>query len=1101
MLRLIEAGFTAMGEEELNRLIAKSVGEMARGYLFVPEQQTLARESIMADLLPPSSNLHFEVTNFTRFTNTAFRTLGGITGEYCDNSTRALVMWRTLCELGPMLNLTRAGALINSGTVNRALGAVMEMQALGVTPEEIEAARTQSGTDSSLLYGKLMDISLIYSLYHSLMDERYSDIYQDTVALAQKIESSSEFLHGASIFIDGFTSFTEPQYKLIGALIKHADVTVRLTLPSKERERFEFTELMATHRRLIGLADAAGATKLILRPDTQSPNRPEILGRLADLLWKTNGELDTEILETVSESGGRVRIFAADTPFEECDYIAADIKKRVMAGAKYTDFAIIARNTDSYQGILDLSLDNAQIPYFFSKKKELDSFEGIKLINTAYAICARGFAREEVLTYLKCGLSSITRDEGDLFENYVLKWGIDGARFKTCDEWTMNPRGYEPMTEEDALKLARINEIKDRLILPLEKFKDAVAVAKTVREHAEALIGFLVELDLEKNLYERASQLALLGEGARAEENSRLWRTICNGLDKLVAVLDTTPATAESFISQLGVVLSKYGMSMIPAHIDEVTIGSADMIRLSGKAHVYLIGVNDGEFPRTVNDDSYFTDREKIALNALGLSWEPDLDIKGARELYAFSRAFTSATETVTLTYSRRSAAMAPILPSAPIERIKNLTRGIVTPINISSLPIREKLYSTDMAYELFVDATDTERQEIKHALIKSGEEKITGITELPIENGELKLGDEVLALIYSGDLYLSQSRLESYLRCPFNYFLRYNLGLSETERAELSSSVIGSFIHSILEDFFKEVRERGINAAQITDADKEAITARASKRYVSEYLGYGDTERTRVAISRLQRAAMPVIDGMCDELSACKFTPVRFELSTAGRAIDDAKPIIYEDEQKNKVIIRGKVDRVDTYKDGNNVYVRVIDYKTGAKEFSPDDMASGINMQMFLYLESIIKTQSAAFKQTIGANEDDELLPAGVIYAKTSIRDAVVKTADDNEAKIAARDLSVREGMVLDEEESLSAMNPRYTPLKYPENARNEKSNTKKKYTRDTWTDICKDIERAILDISGKMRAGYISASPQEIKGQNPCDRCDFHAICRRAK
>ena len=271
--------------------------------------------------------------------------------------------------------------------------------------------------------------------------------------------------------------------------------------------------------------------------------------------------------------------------------------------------------------------------------------------------------------------------------------------------------------------------------------------------------------------------------------------------------------------------------------------------------------------------------------------------------------------------------------------------------------------------------------------------------------------------------------------------------------------------------------------------------------RYVADYLGYGDTERTRVAISRLCRAAIPVIDGMCDELKECSFTPVRFELSTAGKTSLDAKPIVYEDERGRRVIVRGKVDRVDTYKAGDKVYVRVIDYKTGAKEFSPEDMASGINMQMFLYLESIIKTNGKEFKQALGADQGDELVPAGVIYAKTSVRDAVVRTADDAAAKIAAMELSVREGMVLDEDCALSAMNPRYTPLKYPETARNEKSNAKKKYTRLGWLEICKDIEGAILDISGKMRAGYIPASPREIKGQNPCEHCDFRVVCRRAK
>ena len=1099
MLTLIESGFSSLGENELISKIKSSIENKKRVYLFVPEQQTLSRESAMCDILPPSSAINFEVTNFSRFVNTAFRLIGGISGEYSDGACDALIMWHTLSELSPLLKITGGKSRINSGTVLRALNAVKEIQSLAITPENLSEIVNISDKKNSRLSEKLSDLSLIYSLYKRLRDEKYSDIYTDTVSLANMLSQKLEFLVNTDIFVDGFTSFTEPQYRLLSELIKNTCVTVRLVIPKNHSDGFEYTEIKATHRRLTSLADKCGAQKLILRPEGRDLAKSLVIDELSSLLWKTGGEISDDALEEIDDIGGRVRIFSAETPFAECDFVAADIKRRVMEGARYSDFAIIARQADAYLGILDLSLDSAEIPYFYSKKKDLSSFEAIKLINTAYAIVSRGFAREDVITYLKCGLSGVKRDEGDIFESYVDKWGIDGARFKDAEAWQMNPRGYEPLTEDDALLLEKINDIRVRLITPLEDLSLKAHAARTVREHAEVLYGFLCSLDLENNLYKRTLELEELYETSRAVENSRLYKAICDCLDRLVTVLADTSADADAFINQFNVVLSQFGMSSIPAHVDEVTVGSADMIRLSQKKHVYLIGVNDGEFPRTVSDDSYFTDKDKALLMAAGLAIEPDLDVRGARELYAFSRSFSSAEKTVTLLYSRRSPDLTPILPSSVIERINKLTRGKASVIDIDTLSIEDRLYTTDMAYELFENATDSEREQIQDALLKTGNNEEVGISTLPIENGELVLGKEVVGMLYSGDLYLSQSRIESYMRCPFSYFLKYNLKLGENERAELSSNVIGSFIHAILEDFFREVRERELDITSLSDEEKLKITERASRRYVNDFLSGGGKERTKVAIARLCRSSLPVIDGVCDEFSDCKFVPTFFELSTDGKRKTDASPIVYNTSDGKRIIIRGKVDRVDTYKQDKDVYVRVVDYKTGSKDFSPSDMKEGINMQMFLYLESIVKTGTPEFRKRIGVDDGGELIPAGVIYAKTSIKDAVVKTSSDSEARIVARELSGREGMVLDDKKSLDAMNPLYTPLSYPETSRNEKANARRKYTKEGWAEICNEMETAILDIAGRMRGGNINATPTEIKGFHPCDNCKYRAVCRK--
>jgi len=1102
MLTLIEGGFASLRDDELTARIKNSVLQGRRTYLFVPEQETVTTERRMCELLPTDAPLYFEVTNFTRFVDTSFRSLGGITGKYCDTAVRALIMWRVLGELSPVLYMTEKSHTVTRGAVERALGAVKEMESLAISPEEIAKTESSESLGGGRLKRKLSDLSLVYSLYKKTLSKSFGDMTEDTLALAALIAEKQDYLRDADIYVDGFTSFTEPQYRLLEVLISRAYVSVSLALPRYGADRYEYGEVKATEARLSRIADSLGERRAIVRPSAPDSSRPAIIPALSELLWSADGEIDKDCLQSLNEDGERVRIFSAETPNEECTFVAEDIKRRTMAGAEYSDFAIIAGTLERYDGILDRALTSAKIPYYLSKGKSTLEHEAAKLIHTSYRIILRGFSREDVITYIKSGLVGISRDESDGVELYAEKWGIDGRGFTDEGGWQMNPRGYEPMTDSDKEKLKGLEDVRERITAPLLSFRLDAERAKTVREHGEALFRFLSDIRLEERLYEKSLVLSSLGELTRAEENSKIFGIICSSLDKLVEVSGDMSADAESFENQLFVILSSALVGTLPSHLDEVTVGEADMIRVRGKRHVYLIGVNEGVFPKPPSGSVYFTAAEEKALSSLGLFIEPHSDTDSARSLYCFTRAFTSGRESVTLLYSKRDLDLSPILPSGVIARLAALTKRALVPISASSLSPREGLYSPAFAYRHLSRAPVPVKAEIRDALKKSGHGAVPGIMGEELSNSELSLGDDALGIIYKGDLYLSESRMQSFLDCPLSYFLKYVLKLGTDERAELKSNVIGSFIHCILEDFFRELGRRGADISALSEEERLEITKSASVRFIREQLGEGyGRERTKIAINRLSRSALPVIEGLVDEFSECKFVPKFFELSTDGKKPTDASPVIYEREDGKRIIVRGRVDRTDILPHGDDVYVRVVDYKTGAKEFSPKDLAEGRNLQMFLYLKAITETKRPEFLELLGVGASGEVIPAGVIYTKASIKDATVRHSDDAEAQRAAKELSGREGMVLDDEISIAAMNPAFTPLSYPETSRSQRSNAAKKYTREGWGELCKTIEEAVVGISERMTSGEISADPKTDGQRSACDRCSYRPVCRTKK
>ena len=423
MLKIISGSFYSNASLALREEIKDKVLNKKHAILIVPEQQTVAAEGEMAMLLSENAPLFFEVTNFTRLANSVFRSLGGIDKEYCDGAKKALIMWRTLTELSPALSMTDGRREINYGMVKRALSALGEADSLTIDANALMEAKKEIG-ENDRLCNKINDLALITSLYKKLLSEKYADTGEDVSEAVKRLADSPSHFSGTAVFVEGFTSFTEPQYALIGLLTERCDVTVLLDVTKSREDAFEFCEPQDTRKRLAAIANKAGVEAKLVRYDGRFNARTE-LTVIHDLLWQTFGKIDDPDMKPEESTF----IYEAASPYEACDFVVADIKKKVLAGASFSDFAIVAANADKYVGILDVSAKRAGVPIFVSAKSDVSSYEAIKLIYAALRCVTGDFQREDVISYAKCGLSSISRDDCDKFEMYAHTWQINGKRF------------------------------------------------------------------------------------------------------------------------------------------------------------------------------------------------------------------------------------------------------------------------------------------------------------------------------------------------------------------------------------------------------------------------------------------------------------------------------------------------------------------------------------------------------------------------------------------------------------------------------------------------------------------------------------------------
>ena len=186
MLRIIEGSFYSEAREVFYSALESRVRGKSKAILIVPESETVLAESEMTSRLPGDAPMYLEVTNFTRFANVIFRMLGGVDKVYCDSSKCALLMWRTLAELSPMLSMTDGRREINYGMVKRALKTTGKSDGLSVGVGELSRAREDADVGSSVSK-KLDDLIKITALYKRLLHEKYSDVGEDLGAARERL--------------------------------------------------------------------------------------------------------------------------------------------------------------------------------------------------------------------------------------------------------------------------------------------------------------------------------------------------------------------------------------------------------------------------------------------------------------------------------------------------------------------------------------------------------------------------------------------------------------------------------------------------------------------------------------------------------------------------------------------------------------------------------------------------------------------------------------------------------------------------------------------------------------------------------------------------
>jgi len=1048
--------------------------DVRRSVLIVPEFSAHESERMLCELLGDSSSLYAEVLSFKRLSNRVFAECGGLADTILDNGGRILLMKSAVEEVKPALTIY-SSATQTAEFIEMLLNIYDEFKRYSVDFSKLCIENSQN------LKLKVQDLSLILSSYDSKVSKIGYDPADELNRVLSKLDDFS-IIKNADIYIDGFSDFTVQQIKIIYKLIELApNVTLSFTCDTIgngneifNTSRSTIADILShsnTEYEILNLAENHRFTKDDLLHFEQSLFRyPHV---------KFSGKSEN------------IHIFEAENLFSECEYVADKILELVRDnGVRFNEIAVAANNFNEYIHPITAAFKRYGIPHFLDNSTNILDKSIIAFILSAIKTVSHNYRYDDIFECLKFNFLDVSLDECDMLENYCITWEI----FDWSRDWTANPRGCFDFTENDLETLSKINEIRKRVFCIFNKFEDRIKASKSPKEYALSIYDFLCDNDIPKKLEEHARMLHDFEELSLAAEYQQLWDLICTSLDQCVAYCNEDKLSADDFLNIFSLMLGQYKISLIPISLDCVSAGSLHKMRTRNKKYLFILGATEGVLPNFSDSPSLFTSNEKDVLCDLGIKLSPYGNSQVYKELNTIYISLTSATDGLYFSYPL-SSQNGQNFPSSLIYDIKTIfsidvlregqlnesykTSAMLPCLDLALKVNKEPSPLASAAYKYFKE--DEVYSEIVDNLINS-------------KNGDKKLSQETVKKLYPDCIKLSASKIDTYHSCRFSYFMKYGLVATQRQRAGMDPANVGTFIHYVLEHTIKELMLLGGPDAVDLKSTIE-IGKKHTKHYIDKTLSdlKNRTARLSYLIRSLSNSVERIIENVYDELSKSDFKPMAYELSFGENKEMPPIELKFGEKPEDKIKITGFIDRVDGWVHNDQLYLRVVDYKSGIKKFSLDDVWNGLGIQMLVYLFAL----EQGGKDKFGHN----VIPAGVLY--TPIRNPVVKTernASKETVEKQTRDALKRSGIVLDDGKVVEAMyndiQNTILPIKFNKNG--SLSSTSVIANLEQFGLLKKHIDEILIKMGNEIKSGNFEVNPIIKQSRLTCEFCPYAAACQ---
>lgn len=1045
--------------------------------VLVPEQFTMQTQKDLVTQHPRHGIMNIDVLSFGRLAYRVFGETGGDTLPVLDDEGKNLILRKIAGDYEGELRVL-GGNMKKLGYISEVKSVISEFTQYDVGEEEIERVMESAGEGTALYY-KLQDIAVLYRGFTEYLEKRYIT-KEELLDVLSKVIAKSEMLKNSIVVLDGFTGFTPVQNRLIRELLIHCR-KVMVTAAIDDRENpYVYKhpyQLFALSKQMVtSLIQIAKEEKITVEDAVCMYDGPVYRFRENDALAFLERNLFRYGANAYGKEQDVITIHAARNPKEEAMAAISGIRALVRReGYRYRDIGVIVSNMEAYGDYLEQAFDMYDIPVFMDHKRSILLNSYVEYIRSLLNMVEQNFTYESVFRFLRTNLSGFTFQEVDALENYVIGVGIKGYK-KWQERWI---RRLKDMSEEE------LETLNHNRVLLVEKIDELVFVLrqrkKTVRDITLAVYEFMVREELQQKLKRQEEQFQNTGELALAKEYAQIYKILVELFDKFVELLGDEEVSLSEYCKLLDAGLEEARVGVIPPSVDQVVVGDVERTRLKDIKALFFIGANDTFLPGSLLRTGLLSERDRAKFAGEKIALSPGGKEKAYVQKFYLYMNLTKPSEKLEIYYSKVSSDGKNVRPSYLIQELKKLYPMIQVqeeegkPLYRRELTQQTALIELIRGFQEGGDGMDSTWQELYTWYKRSPKwkEKIehlldAGYYRKPADS----LTEEVAKRLYGEHFEDSITRMERFSVCAFAHFLTYGLGLRERQKYDFQPVDLGNVCHSALELFSKKLKDEHLKWTDLTDEDQERYIEDSVKEAVTDYgnsILYSSA-RNEYMITRIKQLLGRTVWALTKQLAAGDFSPAAYELRFEN----------------------GKIDRIDTCEDGDKVYVKVMDYKTGSKAFDVVALYHGLQLQFMIYMD-------AALKEEKDRHPGSEVIPAGVFYYR--IQDPLVdKQPEENPLDAVLRELKV-DGMINLRDEVLEHLDHRMdgeslvVPVKFNKNGKLAKSS--KAVPEEEFEIMMKHALRKVEETHGKILKGETDPAPYRRGQETGCDYCKYRHVC----
>ncbi len=1072
-------------------------------FLFlVPDQFTMQTQVDLVNASASGGIMNIDVLSFGRLAHRIFEETGYGRRPVLDDTGKSLVLRKVAADLKDEMPVL--GKNLNKiGYIHEVKSAISEFKQYGLTTKEV-AGLAEFAKGRGALFYKLKDLEVIYRGFNDYIKDKFITT-EETLELLTRAVSKSKIVKNSVVVFDGFTGFTAIQYRLIQELLTLTrQVIVSITIDMKE-DPFRACgeqELFYLSKKTVGdlcrLAKEAGTHK---EEDKYMKNDP--LPRFKEN--KPMAHLEQNLFryppQVYDEKQSSIFIEEALNPALEVQAVCIQIKKLVLEeGYCYRDIAVVTGDLETYGDYFEREALIYDIPIFLDRTRGLLLNPFIEYIRSALKIVLDHFSYESVFHYLRCGLADFLPEEIDRLENYVLACGIKGKK-KWSQAFVRLGKDQNPEL------LEKINDTRSRL---MEQIAPLLIKKETAGEMVRTLYDFIVSGRIQEKLAGYEQFFREKGEMERAKEYAQIYRLVMELLEQIMALLAKETIALREFAEILDAGFGEIEVGIIPGSVDRIAVGDMERSRLKQVKVLFFLGVNDGNIPKSGSKGGIISDidREFLQQSEFELAPTPRQQMYIQR-LYLYMN-MTKPSDRLYLSYSRISSQGKSIRPSYLIETIKKL----FPKIEIKKADADNSTFTGIVGKRDGVTLLAKELRD--YALGRAGgltQEELYGLYRLYAEDEEYRIYAEKLAeaafaryehkplakavarALYGKLLENSVSRLEKYAACAYSHFLQYGLMLKERDEYSFEQVDMGNIFHQVLDLFAGKLAENKYTWFDFPEEEGDRLLKEALDECT---VSYGETvlyssARYEYMTQRMHRILKRTIRTLKAQLRAGDFVPASFEMSFSRVEELDAVNIALS--EKEKIKLKGRIDRIDVCEDEEHVYVKVIDYKSGNRKFDLAALYYGLQLQLVVYMNVASEIEKRK-------HPDKEVVPAALLYYHVS--DPLVSAKEELTAEEINQEILKElrtNGIVNQDDKVVSLLDKNFTDksLVVPVERKKDGSFSLRSSTiaKEDYEIVSQFVHHKIRQFGREILNGTIAVNPCEQGGRQSCSYCVYQGVC----